>query len=235
MDITPQPPNLPEAPRPIAITADMLAPVDHRVDFERGMSYVPPLSIVLIALCVAVYILELIYGATSSKDAIIRAGALWRDAVLRGEIWRLVTAMFLHGSPDHLIGNCMVLYALGVAIEHAFGVTRAMLIYLISGICGSLLSLCLTVGPSVGASGAIFGFSAAVIVFLYRFQSRFYVRDKRVAMVLLIWAVYTVIVGFVTPQVDNFAHIGGFIGGAIVGAVLPARFRADLEPAATRR
>lgn len=228
MDLTPETPNPPDTARPLAITAEMLAPVDQRVDFERGMSYVPPLSIVLIAMCVGAYILELLFGATTSKDAMIRAGALWSDAVMQGQIWRLVSAMFLHASPDHLIGNCLVLYALGMATEHAFGIARALAIYLISGICGSLLSLALTIGPSVGASGAIFGLSGALIVFLYRYHTLFFIRDKRVGIVLLVWAIYTVIVGFATPQVDNFAHIGGFIGGAIVGAILPARIREDM-------
>jgi rhomboid protease GluP len=99
-------------------------------------------------------------------------------------------------------------------------------IYLASGLCGSLLSIAMNPGPSIGASGAIFGVSGAVIVFLYKYQSRFFIRDKRVGFVLLIWSAYTVATGFLSPEIDNFAHIGGFIGGALLGALLPLPPRA---------
>lgn len=226
----PPAPGAPESPIPLAITADMLAPVERRVDFEKGITYFSPLTLVLMALCIGVYIWELLVGALVSKESIINAGALWREKVLQGQIWRPVTAMFLHGGIDHLIGNCMALYVLGMANEHAFGVARTGLIYLISGICGATLSLLITTGPSVGASGAIFGLQAALVVFLYRYQDRFYVRDKRIAFVLLMWACYTILTGFLSPEIDNFCHIGGFMGGAMMGAILPGRDRVEMTP-----
>jgi rhomboid protease GluP len=218
-------------PAPIMIDAGMLAPHDRRVDFERGMSYAPPVSLVLIAINIVVFIWELATGALASKNAIIAAGALSRDEVMQGEVWRIVTCMFLHGGIDHLIGNCIALYALGMACEHAFGSARTLAIYFISGLSGSLMSLALTQGHAVGASGAIFGLSAAVVVFLYRYHQQFYLRDKRIAFVLLVWAVYTVGTGFLQPEIDNFCHIGGFVGGAIAGAILPQRSRAEMNEA----
>jgi rhomboid protease GluP len=139
-----------------------------------------------------------------------------------------VTATFLHGGFDHLFGNCAILYVLGMACEHAFGMVRTIAIYAVAGLSGSLLSLMLTTGPSVGASGAIFGLSSAIIIFFYRYQHIFFVRDKRVAFVLLVWAVYSVGLGFLTPGIDNYAHIGGFTGGAVMGALLPRRDRPEL-------
>ena len=223
-----------QQPAPLAISADMIAPpvkVDKRIDFERGMRYGPPLTLLLIAVNVAVFIWELSIGALESRDSIIAAGALWKMDVLEGQVWRLFTAMFLHGGFDHLIGNCMVLYVLGMACEHGFGAWRAGAIYLLSGLAGSAMSLAMTTGPSVGASGAIFGLCGAVSVFFLRYHKTFFLRDKRVSIVLIVWAAWSIATGFLSPEIDNFAHIGGFVGGAVVAAIVPRRDRPELtEP-----
>src|SRR5439155_353506 len=140
----------------------MLAPgTDTRVDFERGMRTAPPLILLLIAANVALFAWELAAGALASRESIVEAGALVRDRVLAGEWWRLESATFLHAGWDHLIGNCLVLYVVGMACEHAFGFARTAVVYFTSGLTGSLLSTTLSPGPSVGASGAIFGIVAA--------------------------------------------------------------------------
>ena len=221
MDLPPpEPTPLPspeETPRPLAITADMLAspatPRETRLDFERGLSYAPKLALLLIAANVALFIVELATGALVDSESIIRAGALHRESVMRGEVWRLLSAMFLHGGFDHLLGNCLVLYIVGMGCEHAVG-WRTAAVYFVGGLCGSLLSVLASPGPSVGASGAIFGLTGALIVFLYRHRDVFFVREKRVGSVLAAWAVYQIVIGLFTPLVDNFAHIGGLIGGA---------------------
>lgn len=214
---------------PIEITDDMLTgPTTHREtreNFEKEMSVAPVLMLALIFANVVIFAGQLMYGALDSQASIIAAGALHQESVRSGEIWRMLTAMFLHGSALHLIGNCLMLYVLGMAIEHAFGMVKAGALYLLAGLCGSAMSVMLSPGPSVGASGAIFGLAGGVIVFLLRYQKAFYLRDRRIATALMIWVVYTVGMGFLDPGIDNYAHIGGFIGGAVVGAILPARAR----------
>jgi rhomboid protease GluP len=225
MDPEPRPPPAEEV---LAITPDMLAPgakpSETRIDFERGLSYAPKLTLLLMVANVVLFIIELANGALASPEAIIRAGALHRESVLQGEVWRAVSAMFLHGGFDHLLGNCLVLYIVGMACEHAVG-WRAAAVYFVSGLCGSLLSLLASPGPSVGASGAIFGFTGALIVFLYRHRHVFFIREKRTGVVLAVWAGYQIAVGFLTPYVDNFAHIGGLIGGAACMWPMRARVR----------
>jgi rhomboid protease GluP len=209
---------------PLLITSDMFAPASAataaRVDFERGMSRWPVLTLALIAANVAVFGWQLSIGALDSEAAIIEAGALARARVLEGEVWRLFSAIFLHAGVEHLVGNCLMLYIVGMACEHGFGAGRAMVIYFVSGLCGSVLSVTMSLGPSVGASGAIFGVVSAVVVFLYLQRHHFFIRDKRIGVVLLVWAAYTVAMGFLTPGIDNFAHIGGLLGGVLVGAAL---------------
>src|SRR5438876_1139570 len=162
-----------EREKPIVITRDMLAPgTDSRVDFERGMRTAPPLILLLIAANVALFGWELAAGALASRESIVEAGALVRDRVLAGEWWRLESATFLHAGWDHLIGNCLVLYVVGMACEHAFGFARTAVVYFTSGLTGSLLSTTLSPGPSVGASGAIFGVVASFLrdLFLGKFR-----------------------------------------------------------------
>jgi membrane associated rhomboid family serine protease len=103
-------------------------------------------------------------------------------------------------------------------------------VYAAGAIAGSGLSVLLSPGPSVGASGAVFGVMSAVVLVLYRYQDRFYVRDKRIAVVLLVWGAYQVATGFLTPFIDNFAHIGGAAGGAAAALVFEPR----LSPARPR-
>jgi rhomboid protease GluP len=200
------------------------------VDFERGMSLAPSLTLLLIVANSVVFIWEVATSALSDRDSIVAAGALVRDRVTDGELWRLVTSMFLHGGADHLIGNCLVLYIVGMACEHGLGFAQTAVVYFASGLAGGLLSLAVRPGPSVGASGAIFGVTIAVVVTLYRYQDRFYVRDKRIGFVLAAWAGYTLFTGFLNPYIDNFAHLGGMAGGGLVALGVRPRLLSSPTP-----
>ena len=94
------------------------------------------------------------------------------------------------------------------------------MLYVLSGLGGSLVSMLVSAGPSVGASGAIFGLQGAAIVLLRRERDRLLVRDRRVGFVLLIWAIYTIAGGLTDPFIDNGAHIGGALGGALIASRL---------------
>ena len=215
----------PRPEEPLLITPSMLTAPPGRapIDFERGMRLAPLLILTLIAANVAVFVWELAAGALRSNDAIIAAGALARDEVLAGDWSRLVSAMFLHGGPDHLIGNMIVLYIVGIGCEHALGAAQTAFVYLVSGLGGSLLSVAMSPGPSVGASGAIFGVAAALVVILIRYRDRYHVRDKRISLVLAIWAAYQLAIGFMLPFVDNYGHLGGLAGGALATLLVRPR------------
>lgn len=180
------------------------------------MSYFPPCTLFLIGINLIFFVWEISTGALQDEASIIRAGALVRANVASGEIWRLFSAILLHGSFDHLISNNLMLYIVGMASEHAIGARRTIIVYTLSGLSGSLLSVTMSPGPGVGASGAIFGVTASVIVFLYKYQMHFFLRDKRIGFVLAVLALYEIGSGFTIPFIDNFAHIGGFAGGAAV-------------------
>ncbi len=202
---------------PLVISQRMLH--FEKVDFEKGMNPFPVVSVVVMVLCLFAFFGEVKHGALEDLDRMIAVGALNRDEVKRGEAWRLVSAMFLHGSVDHLLGNLLVLYILGIGCEHGFGRGQFIVLYVAAGIVGSLFSL--TAGhTSVGASGAIFGLCGALVTFFWRHREKLHVRDKRIGVVLVIWAAYQMLLGELTPGVDNLAHLGGFLGGAVLGLVL---------------
>ena len=207
---------VPEAP--LRITPDML--LSRKVDFERRMGRLPPVTLATLVLLAAIFVVEIRLGALASKEAIIAMGALARERVAAGEYWRLLTAPWLHGGTEHLVGNGIALYILGMVCEAAFGRAQLVVLYVLSGLAGSLVSMLVSVGPSVGASGAIFGLQGAAIVLLRRERDRLLVRDRRVGFVLLIWAIYTIAGGLTDPFIDNGAHIGGALGGALIASRL---------------
>ena len=211
--------------QPIRITSDMLEaprPVDVRVDFEHGMGYAPPATLTLIVVLGAIFGWQLSTGALASEESIIAAGALVRERVAQGEWWRLLSATVLHGNFEHIVGNAVSLYILGMASEHAFGTRSMLVIYIASGIAGSVLSAAMSPGPSVGASGAICGLMGAVMVLFWKHHSALMVRDKRIGVVVAVWALVTIAAGLVTPMIDNAAHLGGMFGGmAVAWAIRP--------------
>jgi len=194
-----------------------------QVDFERGMTYRPPATLALIVALAAIFVWQLGTDALASENGIVDAGALVRSRVLEGEYWRMLSATLLHGGFDHLIGNCAALYILGMAGEHALGAWRVLVIYVASGLAGSLASVLTGPGPSVGASGAICGLMGAVVLILYRYRRVYHVRNKEIALALAAWAGYTILIGAIDPRIDNWAHLGGLIGGAVVAAGIRPR------------
>ncbi len=199
---------------PLRITPGML--LSRRVDFERRMRRLPPATLGIIGVLVVVFVLEAMAGALRSERAIVAMGALVRAGVAAGEYWRLVSATLLHGGLDHLVGNSIALFILGMICEHAFGRGQFLVLYVLSGLGGSMVSLLTSAGPSVGASGAIFGLQGASIVLFRQHRDRLLMRDRRIGFVLLVWAIYTIGAGLMAPFVDNGAHIGGALAGALL-------------------
>lgn len=195
---------------------DMLHP---EVEFEAGMSPLPTASLALIAACVVTFGFQVARGGLADLNKLRDLGALDPARVEQGEVWRLLSATFLHGNFDHVLGNVIMLYILGMGCEHAFGRSQFLALYVASGLCGSLLSL--TGGQvSVGASGAIFGLAGALVATLWKHRARLHVRDRRIGLILVAWSLYQLLIGALLPQVDNRAHLGGLLGGTALGLIL---------------
>jgi rhomboid protease GluP len=154
----------------------------------------------------------------------------WKDNDLinQGQYWRLVTAMFLHGGLLHIFFNGYALFILGPETERIFGTLRFLALYFVAGLAGSVASYAFSPDPSVGASGAIFGLVGALGMFFY--LSRDVLGDAGRAQLqsMIFIVVINLAIGFgASGVIDNYAHIGGLIGGILAGVLLAPRYVID--------
>ena len=190
----------------------------------------------LISINVLVFLAMLVSGAGfwhSPNGIQLIWGANFGPATQDGEWWRLGSAMFLHFGALHLALNSFALWDVGQLAERMYGHVRFAGIYLISGLSGNLLSLVVQGNSAVsgGASGAIFGIYAAVLVFLWRERAAISAHEFR----WLFWggsvfAALTIVLGFIIPGIDNAAHIGGFITGLLASVVFSQSINARTMP-----
>jgi len=171
----------------------------------------PWMTYVLIGLCVAVYAGQMLTQTPAGTDMLTLYGAKINELILEGQIWRLLTPMLLHGSLLHLGVNMYALYILGRFLEPAYGRWRFLILFIVSGFAGNVISFWMSKSPSVGASTSIFGLLAAQAVLIY--QNRGLLRNARgllsnIGMILL----FNLALGL-TPRIDLWGHVGGLLGG----------------------
>jgi len=151
-------------------------------------------------------------------------GAKYRDAILLGQWWRLVTAGFLHGGLLHILMNSWALFDLGAVVEETYGAARLIVIYFAATVTGFFASTFWSAGLSVGASAGIFGLIGAMIALSAQHRSPL---GAAARSLYIRWAIYGLILGLLPGlRVDNAAHIGGLVagfgGGYLAGLPLPA-------------
>jgi membrane associated rhomboid family serine protease len=177
-----------------------------------------PATITLIAINVIVFLVELAGGGTSSLNG---GGQVIHDAGLRGpdiangDWWRIITGGFLHAGFLHLLLNMYVLYVAGSILEPGIGTPRFLGIYFVSLIAGSLGAL--IVDPNsltVGASGAIFGLMAAVVV-VARGRG-----VEQLASQFGLFIVLNLVLTFSISGISVGGHIGGLIGGTVAALLV---------------
>jgi membrane associated rhomboid family serine protease len=144
--------------------------------------------------------------------------------VLKGEIWRLLTAAWLHGSPSHLILNMLSLHALGPITEWTCGRARFAAIYLGAAFAGNVASFWGEPVPSLGASGAIFGLAGALVVYFSRNHKLFGSRFDGLLIRLIGIIVLNLVTGHFMPQIDEAGHLGGLLGGAALAYLFGPKF-----------
>ncbi|GFP82324.1 hypothetical protein PHJA_000375600 [Phtheirospermum japonicum] len=158
-----------------------------------------------------------------SADTLLKLGALEMNKVVEDhQVWRLLSCMWLHAGAFHVLANMLSLLFVGLRLEQEFGFLRIGLLYIISGIGGSLLSsLFVRNTISVGASGALFGLLGAMLSELL-VNWTIYENKLESLLSLLLIILINMAVG-ILPHVDNFAHMGGFLTGFLLGFVLLIR------------
>jgi rhomboid protease GluP len=184
-----------------------------------------PLTTSLIAINIAVFLLMVFTGVSAVDPTprdIVRWGANYAPFTLQGQAWRLITSVFLHIGLIHILANMWALWNLGALAEMIFGPKFYLPIYLLTGIAGNIASLAIHRGaPGAGASGAIFGLAGAMISVLKLAPINAPRNAMRGTLRSLLWfAVFNLLFGQAVPGIDNAAHIGGFLCGLILGALL---------------
>jgi rhomboid protease GluP len=186
-----------------------------------------PVTFGLISACVLVYAAVAAlgdrYGVPWNVGLVIQPGQVLNEGALipalvaEGETWRLVSSVFLHSGVVHLGFNMLSLYFLGSFVEEAFGRSRFLALYLLSGVSGGLAYLYFGGfnAPAVGASGAIFGLLGGVLGYALR-RGTFSWQNPLIRQLVILLAL-NLYLGFSIPNISNTAHLGGLAGGFAFG------------------
>lgn len=167
----------------------------------------------------------------SGVDPFIQYGAKINARIVQGEWWRLVTPIFVHGSLLHFFFNAYALYSLGREIEAFCGSRRFVILFFFAGVCGTTASLLLSPSASVGASGAIFGLIGAEAVLLYRNRRLLGARARAGLQNILVIAGLNLLIGLQPGlRIDNWAHLGGLLGGLIMAFWIGPLWAVETDP-----
>jgi rhomboid protease GluP len=183
-------------------------------------------SMVILTINVAFFLIELAVSAhyfhTSPMDGvagqvvILLGGKVPQLIYGYGQWWRLITAGFLHGGFVHIAMNSYALWILVTEVEQFYGTSRLVVAYVVSTFTGFLCSLFFSPAYSLGASAAAFGLIGIMLAMGLRHRSDPLAQLVRTQYTQ--WVIFSLVLSLM-PGVDLAAHIGGFIGGFLVGAI----------------
>ncbi len=192
-----------------------------RVEAHRA-----PVTFVLVAINVVVFFALSLFGRTEDGAYMIQHGAVYLPLMeSTGEFYQLFTSMFLHFGFQHLMNNMLMLLVMGIVLEPELGSVKYLILYIVSGLGGNLLSAGFEImtddfSVSAGASGAIFGVVGGLIYLAILGRGRIGKLTERGLIFLVLMNIYY---GVTSTGVDNMAHIGGLIVGFIMAVFLYRR------------
>lgn len=183
----------------------------------------PYITYGLLAINTIIFVIMFFFG---QYDYFIQNFSTWNYGIIvNHEFYRLITGAFLHGDFFHYLFNMYALYIIGSQIESFMGKAKYLIIYFFSIIAASLLSIVLNDYASVGASGAIFGLLGAMLYFGYHY--RVYLGGVIKSQIIPLIAI-NLIIGFLPDSsIDNWAHIGGLIGGLLITTGVGVKYKSS--------
>ena len=184
---------------------------------KKGIKVITP---ILLWINIIVFIVTVLWADVDimypTGGQLLNSGGLLYDKVAGGEIWRIISSIFIHAGIAHLLYNGINLVIAGIFVELTFGRTKYILIYLLSGIIAAITAMLWNPESiSVGASGAIFGLFGAIFVQEYQIRG-----NKAFSSFISIYIGISLLSGFVIPGISNTAHIAGLISGAIISYII---------------
>jgi len=194
---------------------------------------IPFITITIIIINAFIYLGIELSGAMNDTMFFLEHGAMYGPYILEdGEYYRLITSMFLHFDFYHIMNNMFMLAAFGYYLEPAYGRVKYLFTYLFSGLCGNLLSLFLhtmhgEMVVSAGASGAVFGVLGIMAALVLKNWKQFrQFLGQRVILMIALCLYY----GFTGLDIDNYAHLGGLVGGFLMAALLHRKIPVSAMP-----
>lgn len=181
-------------------------------------AYIPYVTVGLIIINILIFII-----CTFTGRMLYNNGGFYAGAFLEGkQYYRAITSIFLHWDVNHLFSNMIIFFYLGEMVEKYFGHVKYAIIYLTAGIVGNLVSAWYEIYAnlnilSAGASGAVFGVIGALLVLTCAHRGRL---ENITVTKLLIMVIYSLYSGFIGEKINNAAHIGGFLSGALLAFLL---------------
>ena len=175
----------------------------------------PIITYSLVIINILMYIIPILFG---TYNALLDKYSIYGPAVRAGQYYRLITGTFIHANIFHLFFNCYALAILGSQLESFLGKPKYLIVYLFSALIGSLFSVTFAGNYySIGASGAIFGLIGSLVYFGYHYRVYLgnVVKSQIIPLILM-----NLGIGFLVPGIDNSAHIGGLLGGALITVAL---------------
>lgn len=204
----------PQQQQPPVIVFDEQGNPEPMVHFYLGKPLVTYVMLIIIAV---MFVIELFTGALDDVYQLIALGAKYNPAIADGQLWRLLSSVFLHGDFMHILFNGYALFIWGPMTERLFGRAKMLMIFVLSGLMGSLASYAFSPSVAVGASGAIFGLLGALLTLRWHDRNMF---RRLFGPQLIIILVFNLINGFTSSNIDNFGHLGGLAGGFLTAWML---------------
>lgn len=210
---------------------------EHDAVAPFGMPTRPPLLrvtrprwvFVFFLINIAVWLLMTLAGGSQNTKVLVDFGASYGPLIAAGELWRLFTANFIHIGFLHIAFNSWALYILGQECEALFGSSRFVLIYLLSGLSGSIASFSLDTQAvlSAGASTSIFGLIGALVAFFARNRRPFGAMGRQRLNNYIFFIVLNLAIGLTVPGIGNLGHMGGLVGGLLLGWLMCPVYSSD--------
>src|SRR5579859_3691189 len=213
--------------------ATVLAPPGERSPTSRPAPvwlrlpvFQPRATNILLGILVVVWLLEEASGGSQNDQVLRDLGEKANDLIVKGQYWRLITAMFLHAGFLHLAFNGYGIYLFGQQVERFYGWGRFVAMYFVSGLAGSIASFAFSPYPSVGASGALFGLVGVVSAYFWLHRRLLGAFGRTWLWNAITIAGLNLVIDLSqASRIDNYAHIGGFISGIVAGLLLAPRYR----------
>ncbi len=185
----------------------------------------PIITYILLGIIIVAFILDYALTQLFGERIVFFYGAQWNELVAQGWYWQLFTSIFLHSGLTHLLFNAYALFILGRDIEAFYSPKWFLIIYLLAGLAGSVAWYVLGDPiPSVGASGAIFGLIGAEAAFYVRNRRLFGQFGRQRLANLGVLLAINLVFGFTIPNINNIAHLGGLVGGFLLGYFIAPHF-----------